>query len=96
MEIRNSAHRGLRLLLAKDDVSKLPADYVDRIRTLLSVLIAMEDISEFLKIPRGKPHVLKGDRRGVYAISVYANWRLTFRHDPETNEIYDLDLEDYH
>ncbi|MFZ5618406.1 MAG: type II toxin-antitoxin system RelE/ParE family toxin [Pseudomonadota bacterium] len=96
MEIRNAAHKGLKLLLTKDDDKKLPAEYAERIRSLLALFLAMEDISEFFKIPRGNPHVLRGARKGVHAISVYANWRLTFRHDTETNEIYDLDFEDYH
>ena len=96
MKIRSIAHKGLRNLVEKDDARKLPADYVEKIRAVVSRLIAMEDISEFLRIPRGKPHKLKGDRADVYAIAVYANWRITFRHDREENEIWDLNFEDYH
>ena len=32
----------------------------------------------------------------TYSFHVTANWRITFRHDTETNEIYDIDYEDYH
>ncbi len=96
MEIKNISHKGLKKFIEKDDGSKLPEEYLEKIRALLSMLIAIEDIEEFFEIPVGKPHVLKGKRKGVHAISVYANWRLTFRHDAKTNEIFDLDFEDYH
>lgn len=96
MEIRNAAHKGLKLLLTKNDDSKLPAEYAAKVRSIVSALRAMEDIAEFMKIPRGRPHALKGDRKGDYAITVYANWRLTFRYEAETNELCDLNLEDYH
>ncbi len=96
MEIRNAAHKGMKLLLAKNDSSKLPAEYAEKVRSIVSALRAMEDIGEFLRIPRGRPHALKGDRKGEYAITVYANWRLTFRYDAEAKELYDLNLEDYH
>ncbi len=39
-------------------------------------------------------HPLKGERLGAYAMSVTANWRITFRF--EGLDIIDVDLEDYH
>ncbi len=56
----------------------------------------MEDIEEVFDLQKYKPHLLKGERAGVYCLHVSANWRITFRHDLETNEIYDIDYEDYH
>jgi plasmid maintenance system killer protein len=32
----------------------------------------------------------------VYSLSVTGNWRITFRHDAESGELYDMDYEDYH
>jgi proteic killer suppression protein len=46
--------------------------------------------------PKLKPHQLKGDRQGEWAVSISANWRITFRFDNSTGTAYDLDLEDYH
>jgi len=46
--------------------------------------------------PYGRPHKLKGDRDGFYAVSVYANWRITFLHDAKLQTIHILDYEDYH
>ncbi|MDO8703404.1 MAG: type II toxin-antitoxin system RelE/ParE family toxin [Sulfuricaulis sp.] len=39
-------------------------------------------------------HLLKGDRKGVYAIDVSGNWRITWRSGPDG--AYDVNLEDYH
>ncbi|MDP2285016.1 MAG: type II toxin-antitoxin system RelE/ParE family toxin, partial [Pseudohongiella sp.] len=41
-----------------------------------------------------KLHPLKGDRKGIWAISVSGNWRLTFEF--RDGHVYLLDYEDYH
>ncbi len=41
-----------------------------------------------------KAHILTGDRKGTWALSVTRNWRMTFR--IEGDELVDLNLEDYH
>jgi proteic killer suppression protein len=81
MRVRNAAHKGLKKLLEKNDPSKLPPEDVERIRELITFFRAMRAISEFFGIPRGKPHVLTGDRKGTHSIAVRSNWRLTFRYD---------------
>jgi proteic killer suppression protein len=47
-------------------------------------------------LPVWKAHVLTGDRKGTWSLSVTANWRLTFRIDVAEDEICDVDFEDYH
>ncbi len=39
-------------------------------------------------------HSLKGNRKGEYALTVTANYRLTFRF--EEGDVSELNLEDYH
>ena len=41
-----------------------------------------------------KLHELKGDRKGVWSVTVRANWRITFRF--EDGYALDVNLEDYH
>ena len=43
-----------------------------------------------------KPHRMKGDRQGTWALHVTGNWRITFKVDRTANEIFELDYEDYH
>lgn len=59
-------------------------------------LAAMDSAIEVsdLDIPGYKLHPLKGDRKGIWAISVSGNWRLTFEF--RDGHVYLLDYEDYH
>jgi proteic killer suppression protein len=45
-------------------------------------------------LPLFRFHRLTGDRRGTYAVTVKANWRVTFRF--HEGAAYDVNLEDYH
>jgi len=56
----------------------------------------MEDPEELRALPSWKVHILTGDRKGTWTLSVTANRRLTFRIDTGEREIYDANLEDYH
>ncbi len=47
-----------------------------------------------MNIPGYKFHPLTGDRKGTYAMTVTANWRITFRFGGA--DAIDVDLEDYH
>ena len=91
--IQSVRHKGLKRFIEDDDRSKLPADMLDRIQNMLTALndaTAIEDLER----PSYRLHQLKGDLKGHYAITVHANWRLTFRF--EDGEVLDLDFVDYH
>lgn len=47
-----------------------------------------------LDIPGYDLHELKGNRKGIWSISVSGNWRLTFEFID--GNAYQLDYEDYH
>ncbi len=67
-----------------------------KIRDIVAFLIDMEHIDEVFGLPKYRPHRMTGDRAGTFSFHVSANWRLTFRHDAQSGELYDLDFEDYH
>lgn len=96
MEIRNIRHKGLRGLVEKNSAKGLPADYVGKITDIMAFLIEIEDVDEVMTLQKYKPHLLSGDRAGTYSLHVTANWRITFKHDADENELYDVDYEDYH
>ena len=96
MEIRNIRHKGLRNLVEKNNARSLPPDYVAKIADIMAFLIDIESIDEVFDLQKYKPHSLSGDRAGTYSFHVTANWRITFKHDAEENELYDVDYEDYH
>jgi len=94
MNIRSVRHRGLRRLLEADDERGIRRDLVPRIRNVLSVLISATNMAGVRGPPGWRVHQLSGDRAGTWSISVSGNWRVTF--DVDRDEIFDLNLEDYH
>lgn len=96
MEIRSIRHKGLRKFVEKNSPKGLPQDYLAKIADIMTFLIDMEDIEEVFNLRKYKPHRLSGERVGTYSFHVTPNWRITFRHDAATNELYDVDYEDYH
>ncbi|MGH2548957.1 MAG: type II toxin-antitoxin system RelE/ParE family toxin [Thermomicrobiales bacterium] len=86
-------HKGLKRFYETGDRSKLPPEMVDRIRRillLLDVAIEAADVAQ----PTMNLHQLQGTLRGHYAVTVRANWRITFR--IENGHVHDVDFLDYH
>lgn len=96
MRIRNVVHKGLRNLIEDDDRSGLPAVAVDKILRIVLFLQDMQHEDELRSIPSWKTHLLTGNRKGVWSLSVTKNWRITFRLEGQEFEIIDLNFEDYH
>lgn len=67
--------------------------HATRLRLQLTALNTAMEVSD-LDIPGYKLHPLKGDRKGIWSISVSGNWRLTFEF--RDGHVYLLDYEDYH
>lgn len=91
--IESFEHKGLKRFYEKGDRSKLPSDMVARIEEILSALDAASDI-ETINRPSFRLHPLTGNRRGQWAVTVRANWRIVFRF--ENGCAYDVNFEDYH
>ncbi len=96
MKIRNVVHKGLRRFIERDDTSQLPGSVIRKVRTIVTFLVAMDDATELFSVPAWKAHMLTGDRRGTWSLTVTRNWRITFRIDQARHEIIDLDYVDYH
>lgn len=96
MDIRSIRHRGVRRFVEKDDASGLPAEFVEKIRNIISFLQEMDSVEELKSIASWRAHQLAGDRKGVWSLTVTRNWRITFRVDESERSIVDLDYEDYH
>ena len=96
MEIRNIRHKGLKAFVERGVAKGLPAPYVDKIGDIITYLLEMNTIDDVFALEKYRPHRLKGDRLGTISVSITPNWRITFGHDRETNEIVDLDFQDYH
>jgi proteic killer suppression protein len=91
--IRGFKHKGLRSLFEQDDGRRVAADLVDRLRLILSALEQAGEVQD-MNQPTFRLHPLKGNRKGVWAVTVRANWRVTFLF--AGGDAGDVDLEDYH
>jgi proteic killer suppression protein len=96
MKVRSVSHKGLMKLYKEDSAKGLPPDTVDKLRKMLTFLDEMDGPDELRALPSWKAHLLTGDRKGAWSLSVTANLRLTFRMDAAEREIWDVNLEDYH
>jgi proteic killer suppression protein len=63
---------------------------------MFAFLDDLNDPEELRALTAWKVHILTGDRKGVWSLSVTRNRRLTFRVDSAEREIRDVNLEDYH
>ena len=91
--IKTFRHKGLRRLFEDDDGGKLPPEMLTRIRIILSALHAAEEI-DGMNVPTFRLHPLKGDLKGLFAVTIRANWRIVFRF--EDGNAFDVDFVDYH
>ena len=91
--IRSFKNRNLRELFETGSKRGIPTQLSKRITKQLDVLNRARELRD-IALPGFNLHQLKGDRKGAWAIKVSGNWRLVFRF--EEQNIYDLDLVDYH
>lgn len=91
--IQSITHKGLRILFEKNDASKLPAEYVPKIRRLLDRLDAIATIDDVASLGMGV-HRLSGNLKEFWAAKVSPNYRIIFRLDK--GDVYDVDYLDYH
>ena len=91
--IRSFRHKNLRRLFETGERRKLPPQDVERIENIL-FLLSRAQAPEDMDLPALRLHPLKGQRKGFWAVTVRANWRIVFRFDE--GEVYDVDFLDYH
>ena len=91
--IRSFKHRGLKRLYEREDRSGIRPDLLDTVERILSILDTAAT-PQALDLPRYRLHQLKGDMRGIWSVTVRANWRIIFRF--EGTEAFDVELIDYH
>ena len=91
--IQSIRHKGLRRLHEVDDPRGVLTEHAEKLRDILARLDAAGR-AEDMDLPGFRLHALKGDRRGYWAVTVRANWRVVFRF--ADHDALDLDYLDYH
>ena len=91
--IKSFKHKGLRRFYETGSSTGIQPIHKKRLRLQL-VALDTATLIEDMDIPGFKLHLLKGERKNVWTISVSGNWRLTFEF--RDSNVYLLNYEDYH
>jgi proteic killer suppression protein len=86
-------HKGLESFFKTGRMTGIQPMHAKRLRELLTALNAANGPQD-LGRPSWRLHGLSGDRAGFHAVTVQANWRLTFQFVGVDVEL--LDYLDYH
>ena len=91
--IKSFKHKGLRKFFETGSKAGIQAKHERRLRMQLAAIDTATIIDD-VDLPGFKLHPLKGNRDGVWSITVNGNWRITFEF--VDGNAYILNYEDYH
>jgi proteic killer suppression protein len=91
--IGSFAHRGLKRLYERGDRSGIRPDMIAKIERILQRLDEITD-PEQMALPGYRLHLLSGDLKGFWSVTVNGNWRVIFRF--KDGQPQKVDLIDYH
>lgn len=91
--IKSFKHKGLKKFYETGSRQGIQAQHASKLRMQLAALDSAR-VLEDLDIPGYRFHELKGNRKGIWSISVSGNWRITFEFID--GNIFIVNYEDYH
>ena len=92
--IKTFADKRTKDLYETGKAKRFPADIAKRAARKLEY-VDLAVILEDLRTPPGnRLHMLEGNRKGQYSISINDQWRICFRF--EDGDAYDVEVCDYH
>lgn len=86
-------HKGLERFYRSGSTLGIQAQHKNRLKLILSNLDVAETAGD-MDLPGLKLHELKGNRKGIWSVTVSGNWRVTFRFKSRDAEV--VNYEDYH
>jgi toxin HigB-1 len=94
MRIVGFRDRDLERLWRRDEVRGVARQHAAKLRAMLTAIEEAENVAELATLPGWRLHPLKGDRKGIWSLTVTRNHRLTFR--ITGSAVSEIDFEDYH
>ncbi|MBE9540438.1 MAG: type II toxin-antitoxin system RelE/ParE family toxin [Proteobacteria bacterium] len=91
--IKSFKHKGLEKFFESGSTRGIQTKHSRKLRMQLSALDTAQTIED-IDIPGYRLHSLKGARKGLWSITVNANWRVTFEFTD--GNAYMVNYEDYH
>lgn len=91
--IKSFKHKGLKKFFETGSKAGIQAKHERKLRMQLAAIDTATTIDD-VNLPGYKLHLLKGERDGIWSITVNGNWRVTFEF--KDGNAYILNYEDYH
>jgi toxin HigB-1 len=91
--LENLKHKGIKELFETGRASGVNPQHLERLRKILALLETSETVDDMDLIGLNL-HNLKGKRKGILAVKVSGNWRVTFK--LKNGDVLEVNYEDYH
>jgi len=91
--IKSFKHKGLKKYFETGKTSGIQPKHERKLRMQLVAIDTAQSIED-IDLPSFKLHLLKGNRDGIWSITVNGNWRVTFKFID--GNAFILNYEDYH
>nr|WP_301289688.1 type II toxin-antitoxin system RelE/ParE family toxin [Erwinia persicina] len=91
--IRSFKHKGLKKFFETGSTAGIDSRNADKIAFRLSALDNAKIIDD-VDIAGFNLHPLRGDRAGIWSVTVTGNWRITFEFTD--GDVFIINMEDYH
>jgi len=91
--IKSFKHEVLKKYFESESTAGIQSSHARKLKMQL-VAIDTAHMIEDIDLPGYQLHPLRGDREGIWSISVNGNWRVTFEF--KDGNAYILNYEDYH
>ena len=91
--IKSFKHKGLETFYVSGGTKGIQEKHAKKLRMQLAALDSARHIED-LDIPGYRLHQLKGALKGLWSITVNANWRITFEFTD--GNVFIVNYEDYH
>lgn len=92
--ITSFIHKGLEVFFLTGSKAGINPDHAKKLRLQLTALNSATSPKD-MAVPAWRLHLLSGNLEGHYAITVNANWRLTFRF-LSSGDVELVNYQDYH
>ncbi len=93
MAILKFRHKGLERFFLRGTTAGIPAKPARRLRLILGRLNVAREPRD-MGLPGLDLHLLKGERKGTWAVTVSGNWRITFAFSGP--DVVTVEYADYH
>ena len=91
--IKSFTHKGLEKFYTTGSQAGIQAIHAKKLRLILAMLNDAQSLDD-INAPALRLHPLKGQKAELWAVTVQANWRVSFRF--EDGDVYVVDYLDYH